>query len=79
VNAKASDPQNSAQRRVFCQSLFTQKIEASPINLEKSIPRSDRSERVVKLAHAALTKVDENPPEFPRMGISLGSVRCYSI
>jgi CRISP-associated protein Cas1 len=55
--------QNPAQRNEFCMSLITRKIEASIISLEKSIPRSDKWERAMKSAYAALTRLDENPPE----------------
>jgi CRISPR-associated protein Cas1 len=50
------------QRNEFCRSIITQKIEASILTLEKSIPRSDKWERAMKSAYAALTRLDETPP-----------------
>jgi CRISP-associated protein Cas1 len=55
--------ENPEQRTEFCRSLITRKIEASIVTFEKSIPRSDRWERAMKSAYAALTRLDENPPE----------------
>ena len=55
--------ENPGQRNEFCRSLITRKIEASIITLEKSIPRSDKWERAMKSAYAALTRLDETPPE----------------
>ena len=55
--------ENPEQRNEFCRSLITRKIEASIITLEKSVPRSDKWERAMKSAYAALTRLDENPPE----------------
>jgi CRISPR-associated protein Cas1 len=52
------------KRNEFCRSLITRKIEASIITLEKSVPRSDKWERAMKSAYAALTRLDENPPEI---------------
>ena len=54
--------ENPAQRNDFCRLIITQKIEATIIALEKSIPRSDKWERAMKSAYAALTRLDENPP-----------------
>src|SRR3984885_8759249 len=50
------------QRNGFCRSIITRKIEATIITLEKSIPRSDKWERAMKSAYAALSRLDENPP-----------------
>ena len=55
--------ENPERRNEFCRSLVARKIEASIITLEKSIPRSDKWERAMKSAYAALTRLDENPPE----------------
>jgi CRISP-associated protein Cas1 len=55
--------ENPAQRNEFCRSIITQKIEASISTLEKSIPRSDKWERAMKSAYAALSSLEENPPE----------------
>jgi CRISPR-associated protein Cas1 len=46
----------------FCRSIITQKIEATIITLEKSISRSDKWERAMKSAYAALSHLEENPP-----------------
>ena len=55
---------NPQQRNEFCRSLITQKIEASILTLEKSISRSDKWERAMKSAYAALSRLDGNPPEI---------------
>jgi CRISP-associated protein Cas1 len=55
--------ENPAQRNEFCRSLITRKIEASILTLEKSIPRSDKWERAMRTAYAALSHLEENPPE----------------
>ena len=55
--------ENPAQRNDFCRSIITRKIEATIITLEKSIPRSDKWERAMKSAYAALSRFEENPPE----------------
>ena len=55
--------EDPAKRNDFCRSLITRKIEASIITLEKSIRRSDKWERAMKSAYAALSRLDENPPE----------------
>jgi CRISP-associated protein Cas1 len=51
------------QRNEYCRSVITRKIEASIITLEKSIPRSDKWERTMRSAYAALSRLEENPPE----------------
>jgi CRISP-associated protein Cas1 len=56
--------ENPAQRNDFCRSIITRKIEAAIITLEKSIPRSDKWERAMKSAYAALSRVEENPSEI---------------
>jgi CRISPR-associated protein Cas1 len=55
--------ENPDQRNEFCRSIITRKIEATIITLEKSIPRSDKWERAMKSAYAALSRLEENPPE----------------
>ena len=55
--------ENPAQRNEFCRSIITQKIEASILTLEKSIPRSDKWERAMTSAYAVLSRLEENPPE----------------
>jgi CRISP-associated protein Cas1 len=55
--------ENPEQRNEFCRSLITRKIEASIVTLERSIPRSEKWERAMKSAYAALTRLDENPPQ----------------
>jgi hypothetical protein len=56
--------ENPGQRNEYCRSIITQKIEATIITLEKSIPRSDKWERAMKSAYAALSRLEENPPEI---------------
>jgi CRISP-associated protein Cas1 len=55
--------ENPEQRNDFCRSIITQKIEATIITLEKSISRSDKWERAMKSSYAALSRLEENPPE----------------
>jgi CRISP-associated protein Cas1 len=55
--------ENPDQRNEFCRSLIAKKIEATIVTLEKSIRRSDKWERAMNSAYAALTRLDENPPE----------------
>jgi CRISPR-associated protein Cas1 len=56
--------ENPEQRNEFCRSIITRKIEATIITLEKSIPRSAKWERAMKSAYAALSRLEENPPEI---------------
>jgi CRISPR-associated endonuclease Cas1 len=56
--------EDPAKRNDFCRSIITQKIEASILTLEKSIRRSDKWERAMKSAYAALSRLDEDPPEI---------------
>jgi len=55
--------ENLGQRNEFCRSIITRKIEATIMNLEKSIPRSDKWERAMRSAYAGLSRLEENPPE----------------
>jgi CRISP-associated protein Cas1 len=55
--------ENPAKRNDFCRSLIAQKIEAGILTLEKSIRRSDKWERAMRSAYAALSRLEENPPE----------------
>jgi CRISP-associated protein Cas1 len=55
--------ENPEQRNQFCRSIIVRKIEATIITLEKSISRSDKWERAMKSAYAALSRLEENPPE----------------
>jgi CRISPR-associated protein Cas1 len=55
--------ENPEQRNEFCRSIIMRKIEAAIIALEKSIPRSDKWERAMRSAYAALSRLEENPPE----------------
>jgi CRISP-associated protein Cas1 len=55
--------ENPVQRNEFCRSIITRKIEATIITLEKSIPRSDKWERAMRSGYAALSRLEENPPE----------------
>jgi CRISP-associated protein Cas1 len=54
---------NPALRIEYCRSIISKKIEASILTLEKSIPRSNTWERAMKSAYAALSRLEENPPE----------------
>ena len=56
--------ENPWKRNEFCRSIITQKIEATIITLEKSIARSDKWERAMKSAYAALSRLEENPQEI---------------
>ena len=56
--------ENPEQRNEFSRSIILRKIEATIITLEKSIPRSDKWERAMKSAYAALSRLEENPPEI---------------
>ena len=47
----------------YCRSIISKKIEASIVTLEKSIRRSEKWERAISTAYAALTKLDEKSPE----------------
>ena len=55
--------ENPGKRNEFCRSIITQKIEATIITLEKSIARSDKWERAMRSAYAALSRLEEDPPE----------------
>jgi CRISPR-associated protein Cas1 len=55
--------ENPALRIEYCRSIISQKIEASIVTLEKSIRRSEKWERAISAAYAALTKLDEKSPE----------------
>jgi CRISPR-associated protein Cas1 len=63
VRRQLETRENAEQRNEFCRSIITQKIEATIITLEKSIPRSDKWERAMRSAYAALSRLEENPPE----------------
>jgi CRISP-associated protein Cas1 len=54
---------NPALRIEYCRSIISKKIEASILTLEKSIRRSEKWERAISAAYAALTKLDEKSPE----------------
>jgi CRISPR associated protein Cas1 len=47
----------------FCGSIISQKIEASILTFEKSIPRSEKWERAMRSAYAGVSRLEENPPE----------------
>jgi CRISP-associated protein Cas1 len=55
--------ENPARRMEYCRSIISKKIEASIVTLEKSIRRSERWERAISAAYAALTKLDKKSPE----------------
>ena len=44
--------------------VISKKIEATIITLEKSIPRSDKRERAMRAAYAALSRLDEIRPKI---------------
>jgi CRISPR-associated protein Cas1 len=54
--------ENPALRIENCRSIISKKIEASIVTLEKSIRRSEKWERAISVAYAALTKIDEKSP-----------------
>jgi CRISP-associated protein Cas1 len=64
VRGQLETRENPAQRNDFCRSIITQKIEASILTLEKSIPRSDKWERAMKSAYAALCLKKIRPRPF---------------
>ena len=53
---------NPALRIEYCRSIISQKIEASILTLEKSIRRSEKSERAISVAYAGLTRLDAGEP-----------------
>jgi CRISP-associated protein Cas1 len=53
---------NPALRIEYCRSIISKKIEASILTLEKSIRRSEKSERAISVAYAALTRLDACEP-----------------
>jgi CRISP-associated protein Cas1 len=53
---------NPALRIEYCRSIISKKIEASILTLEKSIRRSEKSERAISVAYAALTRLDAGEP-----------------
>jgi CRISPR-associated protein Cas1 len=55
--------ENPALRIEYCRSIISKKIEASILTLEKSIRRSEKWERAISAAYAALTKLDAKSPE----------------
>jgi CRISPR-associated protein Cas1 len=63
VRWQSETRENPEQRNEFCCSIITRKIEASILTLEKSVPRSDKWERAMKSAYAALSRLEENRPE----------------
>lgn len=54
---------NPALRMEFSRSIIIQKIEASVLTLEKSIRRSEKWERAVSTAYAALSRLDKGEPK----------------
>jgi CRISP-associated protein Cas1 len=54
---------NLALRIEYCRSIISKKIEASIVTLERSIHRSEKWERAISTAYAALTKLDEKSHE----------------
>jgi CRISPR-associated protein Cas1 len=53
---------NPALRIEYCRSIISKKIEASILTLEKSIRRSEKSERAISVAYTALTRLDAGEP-----------------
>jgi CRISP-associated protein Cas1 len=53
---------NPGLRIEYCRRLISQKIEASILTIEKSIRRSEKSERAISVAYAALTRLDAGEP-----------------
>jgi CRISP-associated protein Cas1 len=53
---------NPGLRIEYCRKLISQKIEASILTLEKSIRRSEKSERAISVAYTALTRLDACEP-----------------
>jgi CRISP-associated protein Cas1 len=51
--------ENPALRIEYCRSIISKKIEASIVTLEQSIRRSEKWERAISAAYAALTRLDE--------------------
>jgi CRISPR-associated protein Cas1 len=62
VNWQLETRENPALRIEYCRKLISQKIEASILTLEKSIRRSEKSERAISVAYAALTRLDAGEP-----------------
>jgi CRISPR-associated protein Cas1 len=54
--------ENPALRIEYCRSIISKKIEASILTLEKSTRRSEKSERAMSVAYAALTRLDAGEP-----------------
>jgi CRISPR-associated protein Cas1 len=53
---------NPGFRIEYCRSMISKKIEASIVTLEKSIRRSEKWERAISVAYAALTRLDAGEP-----------------
>jgi CRISPR-associated protein Cas1 len=53
---------NSSLRIEYCRSIISKKIEATIFALEKSISRSEKWERAISTAYAALSKLDKKAP-----------------
>jgi CRISPR-associated protein Cas1 len=54
--------ENPALRIEYCRSIISKKIEATIVTLENSIRRSEKSERAISVAYAALTRLDAGEP-----------------
>src|SRR5271156_6379097 len=54
--------ENPEERNEYCRSIISKKIEASILTLEKSIRRSEKSERAISVAYAVLTRLDAGEP-----------------
>ena len=62
VKGQLETREDPALRIEYCRRLISQKIEASIVTLEKSIRRSEKSERGISVAYAALTRLDAGEP-----------------
>jgi CRISP-associated protein Cas1 len=55
--------ENAELRNDYCRALISRKIDATIVTLEKAMRRSIKWERAMKSAYAALSRLNENPPE----------------
>jgi CRISPR-associated protein Cas1 len=70
---------DKSNRIEFCRSIIGQKIEASILTLEKSIPRSEKWELAMRVAYSVLGRLDENCPQSPLeiMALEANSAAAY--
>jgi CRISPR-associated protein Cas1 len=67
---------NPALRIEYCRSIISKKIETSIVTLEKSIRRSEKWERAMSVAYAALTRLDAGRTQFHYRIARIGSQLC---